>query len=88
MKPFPDKTNHVRAKGGRANGGTRYYSGKSKGEDKMINLMQKALDKKKIQQEIQYDLSIDELIAILKLSHDQTEKLIREVKTRCSQKKM
>jgi len=90
MKPSPDQTQHVRAKGGRASGGTRYYSGKHKGEDRMVEFMQKAIDERDIQQTTEIttnDLSVDELIAVLEFSCEQTERFIREVERRCSQNK-
>lgn len=82
VKPTPDQTTEARAKGGRASGGTRYYCGKSNGEDKMVRLMQQALDDKKEQERIRLsleDLSVDELIAVLEFSCEQTERFIREV---------
>lgn len=95
MKPISDKTQHVRAKGGRSNGGTRYYSGKFRGEDKMVGLMQKALDEKAYVSGINGDLnthfeeqlSVDELISILKLSYEQTERMLRKAEKRCFQNK-
>lgn len=89
MKPLPDETTQARAKGGRANGGTRYYRGKSNGEDKMIRLMQKALDEKRgtrnPRQISLRDLTVDELISVLEFSCEQTERLMREVEKRCFQ---
>ena len=90
MKPSPDQTQHVRAKGGRASGGTRYYSGKHKGEDRMVSFMQKALDEREIQRTTEIaisDLSVDELIAVLEFSCEQTERFIREVEKKCFQNK-
>jgi hypothetical protein len=91
MKPIPDFKNQARVKGGRASGGTRYYHGKSSGEDKMIRLMQRALDEKKEEQRVNEvnlaDLSVDDLIAVLEFSCAQTERLLREVEKRCFQNK-
>jgi hypothetical protein len=91
MKPIPDETKHARAKGGRASGGTRYYHGKSSGEDKMVRLMQKALDEKerhRTRERISLkDLTVDELIAVLEFSCEQTERFMREVEKRCFQTK-
>ena len=89
MKPTPDQTQCARAKGGRASGGTRYYAGKSNGEDKMVRLMQQAIDEKetKTTEVSLCDLSTDELIAVLEFSCKQTERLMREVEKRCFQTK-
>lgn len=86
MKPIPDQTQYARAKGGRASGGTRYFAGKSNGEDKMVRLMQQALDEKERDQKVNLsDLSVDELIAVLEFSCAQTERLLQEVEKRCFQ---
>jgi hypothetical protein len=95
LKPISDKTQHVRAKGGRSNGGTRYYSGKFRDEDKMVGLMQKALNEKIYVSETYGDLktyfeeqlSVDDLIFILKLSYEQTERMLRKAEKRCFQNK-
>jgi len=90
MKPTPDKTTEAAARGGRSAGGTRYYSGKSKGEDTMVRLMQKAIDDKKKQQAEKVsleDLSVDELISVLEFSCAQTSRLMQEVEKRCFQTK-
>jgi len=45
---IPDQVRReIRAKGGRASGGTRYFAGKKSGEDTMIRMMQKAINEKK-----------------------------------------
>jgi len=85
MKPLPNKTIKARAKGGRASGGTRYYNGKSKGEDKMIYFIQRALNKKekKVKHSLM-DLSINELITILKFSYNNK---FQEVEDKCFRNK-
>lgn len=83
MRPLPFIESEARAKGGRASGGTRYYSAKTRGEDKMIRLMQKALDEKKsgkTKQPSLKDLTVDELISLLNSSCANTEKLLQEAK--------
>jgi hypothetical protein len=88
MKPLPNNKGQARAKGGRASGGTRYYQGKNNGEDKMVRLMQQALDEKNEEKDYEAglkNLSVDELIAVLELSCAQTEKLMRKMEERCFQ---
>jgi hypothetical protein len=88
MKPISDQTQYARAKGGRASGGTRYFAGKFNGEDKIVRLMQQALnerDKDRTGEISLNNLSVDELIIVLEFSCAITERLLREVERRCFQ---
>jgi hypothetical protein len=76
MKPKIKFSKEVRAKGGRSSGGTRYYGGKFRGEDKMVRLIQNAIDKKKEKEE----LHTDDLIEFLKSSVFITELKQSEIK--------
>jgi len=81
MKPKIKFSKEVRAKGGRSSGGTRYYGGKFRGEDKMVRLIQNAIDNKKEKEE----LHTDDLIELLKSSCENTSNILKEMEIICSQ---
>lgn len=83
----------IRAKGGRASGGTRYFQGKRAGEDKMVRLMQQAIDEKhkesaQLSEENETVKKITELLAALERSKQLTEEILSKRRKKiCSTKK-
>jgi hypothetical protein len=75
LKPLKITESQARVKGGRASGGTRYFGGKFRGEDKMIRLMQKALDKKNKEEK----LTTSDVIDILNESSKRMKASLREL---------
>lgn len=89
MRPIKNIKGKAKAKGGRASGGTRYFQGKISGEEKMINLMQKALNKKKqggSKSEPDKE-TVDSLISKLELSCSNTKRILQETKEKILQGK-
>lgn len=84
IKPIPYNTPAARVKGCRASGGTRYYQGKKNGEDRMARFVQEAIDNHKRERELAerkiQDLSLDELLLMLKKSSERTRKILEDIK--------
>jgi tRNA(Ser,Leu) C12 N-acetylase TAN1 len=87
MKPTLNHAKRARVKGGRANGGTRYFHSKLSGEDKIVRLMQSALDndvrshgKSKLS-----DLTTSKLIKVLEISCERTTRVLKEINKKCSE---
>ncbi len=74
------ETKEARAKGGRASGGTRYFTGKRSGENTIVRLMQRAIDEKKksvvTSKNEEIAAKIDSLLALMADSERQTEEML------------
>jgi len=80
------ETKEARAKGGRASGGTRYFTGKRSGENTIVRLMQRAVDEKrkpvKVSKSEELTEKIDSLLALMADSERQTEEILDRLRKR------